>query len=275
MQGPEMEQDLPSTQRAQGRAPSVPNCFTDGGLGDPRATDVAVGGVGVWLPSATYMREMDVHEGVCSEDPPQMAESMHDFYHDRREGQSLAMWSCVTGVRPSTARVEAVAVLLALFCKQPLLIASGNATVVRVMSRVLSGQHDEQRFPWGLAPNGDVWSAIQKAVSERGASSVAIKKTKGHAQDVHIGAGLSTPWERKGNDHADTLATLGIMSAERDRLCPLWIKAKVAKAYGVAHRIQLMQLHILKEVVRMAEDPMIKKRRGHIVCVGGEGLAVA
>eukprot|EP00969_Alexandrium_andersonii_P278169 12296894-Alexandrium_andersonii.AAC.1 len=90
-----MEQDLPSVHVAQGCAPSVPNCFTDGGLDDPRATEIAIGGIGVWTPSVSHVREEGVCDVVCSDAPPQMDERTYGFYHDRREGQSLAMWSFV------------------------------------------------------------------------------------------------------------------------------------------------------------------------------------
>eukprot|EP00969_Alexandrium_andersonii_P029207 1274376-Alexandrium_andersonii.AAC.1 len=60
------------------------------------------------------------------------------------------------------------------------------------------------------------------------------------------------------------------MATWRDRRTTLWVKAKVARAQAVARNVQLMQLGMLKNVVRVAEDPMAKARRGRNVAVGAQ-----
>ena len=52
-------------------------------------------------------------------------------------------------------------------------------------------------------------------------TSIAASKVKGHAQQNHIEAGLSTPEQKQGNDNADATADTGMKLFEPEHTVTL------------------------------------------------------
>ena len=60
--------------------------------------------------------------------------------------------------------------------------------------------------------NADLWQKIYGLMQERSAESVRVVKVKGHATVEDVEAGRSSPFDKHGNDAADTLAVAGALA---------------------------------------------------------------
>ena len=63
-------------------------------------------------------------------------------------------------------------------------------------------------------PAADLWSQIWHKLLDIGTEGIEICKCKGHATEADVLEGRSTPFLRKGNDHADHFAGRGVEVAE-------------------------------------------------------------
>eukprot|EP00969_Alexandrium_andersonii_P307017 13572336-Alexandrium_andersonii.AAC.1 len=115
----------------------------------PAENDMSTCGVGVWIPADTATVE-------------QIAPGAYDYYHHRVSPQGTALYTCFAGVRPSTTRVEAAAVLLALHTLVPLHLATDSNTVFKTVMRMTAGAIDTDARPWSLRPNGDLFEMIEQ-----------------------------------------------------------------------------------------------------------------
>ena len=115
----------------------------------------------------------------------------------------------------SSTRAEAVGILAALGIPGPLHIGLDNASAVKRTKQLLKERMP--RKPWALQDDGDVWESIALAIGAQGRHSTNVSKLKGHAKDVHVEQGLTTPIRRLINDAADRYATKGVELAIRQR----------------------------------------------------------
>eukprot|EP00969_Alexandrium_andersonii_P163419 7223613-Alexandrium_andersonii.AAC.1 len=82
--------------------------YVDGSLSSPSKPERALVGVGVWCPD-------EGHEGPAA----RLEGPILDFVFDRPMRTGHAYWAKASGARPSTARTEAFALLVALHTGQP------------------------------------------------------------------------------------------------------------------------------------------------------------
>ena len=112
---------------------------------------------------------------------------------------------------PSSLRAELRAVIQLLpLASPPLVIWVVNKAVVDGWARGPAWCCSAAR------PTADLWRIFWQAVGGVGADGHEIRKCKGHATEADFQAGRSTPFLRKGNEHADLFAGLGVDIAEAE-----------------------------------------------------------
>ena len=95
--------------------------------------------------------------------------------------------------------------------------------------------------------DGDLWRIVDRAIRARGHKSVAITKTKGHATEGHLDTGVSTPWERFGNEAADRYAKRGALLHPVN---PWTEKVRLA----VQSQVKLVACYVARLAARMGEE---------------------
>ena len=118
------------------------------------------------------------------------------------------MAGTIPGVFSSSTRAELASVIAALAKPGPLHIALDNLSVVFGVLNILEGIQGTKR-PWALRPDGDLWAIAEQAISSRGANSVTVAWTKGHATWIHLLNGTTTYKDAIGNGFADAAADHG------------------------------------------------------------------
>eukprot|EP00969_Alexandrium_andersonii_P160209 7078038-Alexandrium_andersonii.AAC.1 len=135
--------------------PMGPNCYTDGSLMAWDSLGCAFAGFAVWCPG----------EGDSPHAP--WSGPFADFVYDERAESGWAMWSHITGRRPSSTRAEIAALLAAMFVHKPVRAASDSSAAVNVLGRLLASKLRLDLRPWGMRANGDLWVLIQRALEGR------------------------------------------------------------------------------------------------------------
>ena len=100
---------------------------------------------------------------------------------------------------------------MALYSPAAADIASDSRAFVDKANLLITKTRSKRRDkPFGIVPDGDLWKHFYDAASHKGFNAIRIGWTKGHAKDIHIAQGLSTPFCKIQNDIADTVADRGI-----------------------------------------------------------------
>jgi hypothetical protein len=136
----------------------------------------------------------------------------------QREGgkdpPGISMAGAIPGVYSSSTRAELASVIAALAKPGPLHIALDNWSAVAGMLDILEGTERSKR-PWALRLDGDLWAVAEQAIAARGANSVTIAWTKGHANWLNLLNGTSTYRDAIGNGFADAAADHGHRVTDR------------------------------------------------------------
>ena len=126
--------------------------------------------VGSWEPDRTTLEVTEEETDFCR--------IVHRDAGDNPPGISMA--GTIPGVFSSSTRAELASVIAALAKPGPIHIALDNLGVVTGMRDLLEDIQRSKR-PWALRSNGDLWAIAEQATQLRGANSIAIAWTKGHA----------------------------------------------------------------------------------------------
>ena len=173
-QGSEKGVKLPAMCRIDGTPPDDPNVFTDGSVdpSDDRLRTMA--GAGCWAPGKP---------------PPDILEQFRDFVFDECDATARRMWTSLSGTAVSSARAEIVGLIIGQFLDAPVHIGIDNSGVVRRFQRFLRHEWDEERFPFGLVRDGDLWCEAITIARQRGIGSNKVAKVLGHATQAHAADG--------------------------------------------------------------------------------------
>eukprot|EP00973_Karenia_brevis_P040416 5585218-Karenia_brevis.AAC.1 len=78
----------------------------------------------------------------------------------------------------------------------------------RIIDAARNGQQSEPLRPYGLQQDGDLWQVVHQAIVARGAHSIAVSKTTGHAleDEEYMRKHPERRVEAINNDRADQLA---------------------------------------------------------------------
>ena len=212
-----------------------PNLFSDGSATHPTLPLLSLGGVGIWWPSRK-------HIGAAVSP----SESSVGLEQDWEKG-GLSRWGATFGPMLDSTRTEITAGLFAMLADGPVHLASDNQSFVG-KANCLRQTLDIKRKDWSLVANGDLWAVFCAVVRAKGPHSVLFSWTKGHAEQEHIDAGISTPFKRDANKQADHNADLGVM-------CHNEGVTQLLNAYAlredILHQVTVFSNPILLDVSRL------------------------
>ena len=119
----------------------------------------------------------------------------------------------IGGYSGSSTRTEVAAGIIALSCHGPVHIGSDSRVFVDKANLLLDqlGTGRQVTRIWHMVSDGDLWSHFEAAVKAKGPNSIRISWVKGHADQAHIEAGLTTTAHKVGNDRADLVADKGVL----------------------------------------------------------------
>ena len=132
--------------------------------------------------------------------------------NEHRNG-GILLAGTLQGVYSSSTRAELGGVISALAKPIGLHLALDNRGVVDRANSIIQGVF-KSRKPWSLLDDGDLWQAFSEAVQIRGADSIAISWTKGHASWQHIMAKKSNALA-VANGQADMAADQATEACEK------------------------------------------------------------
>ena len=168
----------PRVMHCNDRPPELPNVFTDGSYLHPGYCS-AFATFGSWQPGRSAE---EILEEEC--DFARIVQLPNNTFID-----GILMAGAIPGVFSSSTRAELASVIAALPKPGPLHFALDNKAVVDGLRAIISGTATSKR-PWALRPDGDLWSVAEEATAKRGAHSVTVQWTKGHATWQHIIDGI-------------------------------------------------------------------------------------
>ena len=170
--------------------------WTDGGLSSPDCQQWGLGGAGLFIDD-------------CNLDIATQAPDLHTYAHHHPDASMIRVFTPVPGPFCSSTRTEIIGIILALCVPLHLDVASDSANVVKTLGLLIANVDFRPGKPWGLMSNGDLWQVVQQLVKQRGANNIKIRKVKGHADDTHLNAGITSAKDLRGNNISDDLATEG------------------------------------------------------------------
>ena len=184
------------TSFQEGSVPTSPNVYIDGGLLHPAKPDWQLGTFGAW----------HVDRNV-----PNMSFSDFELAHSvlKRASGGIELAGTLADFASSSTRLEIAAGVLAMARPQPVFALTDSAASLKKANSILLAPHKPPSKPWPLYKNGDLWQEFQDLAQLRARAECPFQlmKTKGHAKQVHIDAGLSNPIDKVGNDKADSICT--------------------------------------------------------------------
>ena len=181
----------------QGHPPAEPNTFTDGSVKHP-GTEFAQAAFGIIFP---HREDTDRNESEKD-----IAEQV--YLGECCNGAGLAVAGSLFGLFPSSTRIELAGAIGALLQPRPVHIAADNASVINKANVVLH-RNGPGRRPWGLQADGDLWETFHALVQQRGAHSIALTWTKGHATYDHLIRQVTSSRNAVFNAYADAAADQG------------------------------------------------------------------
>ena len=170
----------------EGEVPAqAPTVYTDGSVRPTRPEWLTTAGIGAYWPrdnapieGADWIAYWGTDDGTLK------AAALSDDYRTAK---------CVpVAARQSSTRVEAQGILVAASHPGPQRIASDNVGAVVRWNQLLRAVRCDtltalvRRKPWGMRPDGDVWSAAANLIARKGPDNIEVVWTKGHATDDDI-----------------------------------------------------------------------------------------
>ena len=206
-------------------------------------------------------------DGGCS-DPTQRILRRAGFGIFFGEGHEWNRSIPLGGTDHSAARAELRAALWALeWTGEPVEITSDNESVVKGVYQILFSDST----PKGT--HEDLWARMEEAIKAAGKGNVSIRWTKGHAEQQHIDAGVSTPFDKAGNDGADALATKAVDAIR----VPEHVSQHYHTRRLVAIATQRMMVECAmarkEEMVRLKHDRRLRLALSSMIEEGREALA--
>ena len=68
-------------------------------------------------------------------------------------------------------------------------IATDSMAYKSRVCKLLAGKNLTSKTPWALQADGDLWQVMEDTIKARGAHSLNVSWTKGHATQAHIQQG--------------------------------------------------------------------------------------
>ena len=170
------------------------NVYTDGTLrfGQKRG----LGAYGTFWPGRTLEKQpLRVLEGRYGE--------AVEFEH------GVKIFNAMEGGMQTSPRAELAAIILAVAADVQVYIGTDCVAVKNKLVRWFIYKGIKKRWRWIKHPNGDLWCALTQMIEAKGLEAVKIKRTKGHAKEEHITAGITTQRDAWGNGLADASADDG------------------------------------------------------------------
>jgi ribonuclease HI len=187
----------PRVRRCLEQPPTLPNLFTDGSYLHPGLC-LAHATFGSWQPDRKQEDATEEEQDFCA----------IIAGGDAERAPGLTMAGSIPGVFSSSTRAELAGVIAALAKPGALHLALDNKSVVDGLNTlILEGKRSKK--PWSLQSDGDLWAIAEGALSARGAHSIAVTWTKGHATWQQILDGTCTTRNAIGNGFADAAADHG------------------------------------------------------------------
>ena len=186
-------------------APNI-NVYTDGSWLNPLKQYLGLGGAGVWWPNR------------CIHDSPsnpiayrnRISSAECDLAHYRQQEGGLQLFTKIGGFGGNSTRTEVAAGIIAICANGPVHIGSDSRAFVDKANSLLEllvvGKDPGDKRPRALANDGDLWAHFCCAVKAKSPGSIRISWVKGHADQKHIDAGLTTATDLVGNHKADATA---------------------------------------------------------------------
>jgi len=183
--------------RCEGTPPVEPNAFSDGSLINTEVPSLGLGGAGIWYPN----RNVSLH-------PPQQNEEDNAVITYKDGG--MALHGAIFGPKASSTRTELAGGIMALSFSGPLHLASDSLKFVRWANKILFDISWTPGKPWELIADGDLWSIFCEHAASRGVDGIRITWVKGHSTLDHVERGVTTFFNKLGNDMADAHARQGV-----------------------------------------------------------------
>ena len=148
--------------------------------------------------------------------------------------------------------------IAALLHEGPVNLACDNAGVCKRLQRILKG---EKAPAWALVRDGDIWSQIHRLAQQRGLESCAVTKVKSHIQERQVEQYGMTSFERRGNEHADVLASQGRDATRGHAALSTWLLQAKSRAVKVLARVHAVFAASLREAGKLRADPLVLARQ--------------
>jgi hypothetical protein len=200
------EQCLATPWRCLVAAPEAINVYTDGSWLNPLKQFLGLGGAGVWWPH----RHIDVPSTQPLSYRKRLSDAEEELAHHRQLDGGLQLFTKIGGFSGSSTRTELAAGIIAICANGPVHIGSDSKAFVDKANELLeiisTGDDPQDRRPWSLTNDGDLWAHFCEVVQAKGHLAIKISWVKGHAKQHHVDSGITTYEDLLGNAQADATA---------------------------------------------------------------------
>ena len=169
--------------------------YTDAGVINPTTPDLAIGGIGLWIPGG----DIEDLRGAA----------IWDYANFEQLEDGVLGWAAYGGQSMSSTRGECIAIALGILLDGPHTIGADSAGAVYRAGKLLRRRGTTRAVDTGVAKDADAVAAIGTYLEQRGWRGVGVRKVKGHADERDIEAGETTYEDMKGNNMADEGARRG------------------------------------------------------------------
>ncbi|WP_353239659.1 hypothetical protein, partial [Limnohabitans sp.] len=189
--------------RVPGRAPDDINVYVDGGLRHGPHSPAALGSWGLFTRAE-----------LSGEDTALLERSgWIDRFGDR-----ISLWGQLDGHPISSTRSEGWGLIAAHMLPIPVHVGVDNSGADSNANKILSGEFNLARRPWGMRPDGDVWGLLHSLIVQRGVGATRVTKVRGHATSAMVDSGAVRRQDMMGNYAAAATVERGYRSYRPSRL---------------------------------------------------------
>ena len=139
-QGTRQSPEMPG--KINQKAPDSINIYTDGAIKCPTNPYSAIGGFGIWIPSA----------GEQQQEVPHHKEEIRQYVKEEVWNGGTAMWAPLKGAWQSSTRAELAALVLALHIKEAMHFGIDNKAVVDKSNQLIARAKQLQMQPTNRMP---------------------------------------------------------------------------------------------------------------------------